>query len=108
MSSCGCREAGCPHVSFSDRAVAEGEYRARTARQKGLHQKFVVRRTDGTNRKGEKHHGCDYFVLELTHDTFAAAALLAYADACETEYPELAADLRESAASGRLAYRGRI
>lgn len=61
---------------------------------KGLHHKFNVVRTDGTSAPGGKHDGCDYFVLDLTHDKFAAAALAAYADACASEYPRLAADLR--------------
>lgn len=41
-----------------------------------------------------KHYGCEYFVLDLAHDKFAAPALEAYADACEKEYPLLAADIR--------------
>lgn len=57
--------------------------------------KFRVRRTDGRDAPGCKHDGCAYFVLDLTHDGYAAAAALAYADACEAEYPKLANSIRE-------------
>ena len=62
-------------------------------RQQGLFHKFNVTRTDGTSAPGQKHHGCDYFVLDLTHDTFAIPAIKAYAKACRKEYPALAADI---------------
>lgn len=61
---------------------------------KGLYEKYLVMRHDGSSRDGGKHHGCDYFVLDWTHDRFAIPAALAYADACEAEFPELARDLR--------------
>lgn len=61
---------------------------------RGLYNKFDVRRTDGSSAPGEKHHNCEYFVLDLDHDKHAVAAINAYADSCESEYPELAADLR--------------
>jgi|GEM_PF-3065583 len=67
---------------------------ARPAPAKGLYQKFNVSRTDGTDAPAGKHHGCDYFVLDLTHDPFAIPAIAAYAAACEAKHPELAADLR--------------
>lgn len=60
----------------------------------GLFRKFNVARTDGTDAPGGKHHGCEYFVLDLTHDPHAVAAVLAYADACAPTHPFLAADLR--------------
>ena len=64
-------------------------------RNRGLYGKFVVTRTDGRDAFGEKHDGCDYFVLDLTHDKHAIPAVLAYADACERDgYTELARDLR--------------
>lgn len=66
---------------------------ADTAR--GLYNKFrSIERTDGTSAPGEKHDGCAYFVLDLTHDPYAVPALTRYAEACEQEYPALAADLR--------------
>ncbi len=60
----------------------------------GIYDKFRIERTDGKSRPGRKHDGCTYFVLDITHDPFAVPALLAYADSCEAEYPELAADCR--------------
>jgi hypothetical protein len=69
---CGCREAMCPHVPFP-------AFRKRVA------------------RPPEKHARCRYYVLDLDHDRFAAPALLAYAAACEVEFPALAADLRRLA-----------
>ncbi len=67
----------------------------------GLYPKFHVGRTDLSHLPGRKHHGCEYFVLDLTHDKHARAALLAYADSCESEFPILAADLRKKAAEHR-------
>lgn len=63
----------------------------------GMYEKFIVRRTDGTDGAGQKHEGCLYFVLDTTHDRFAIPALEAYAEACASEYPLLAADVRELA-----------
>jgi len=63
-------------------------------KSRGLYGKFHIERTDGKSAPGEKHNGCDYFVLDLTCDPHAAPALRAYADSCEADYPQLAADLR--------------
>lgn len=63
-------------------------------RNQGLYDKFVVRRTDGTDGPGGKHADCEYFVLDLTHDPFARAALVSYAEACRKEFPSLYRDLR--------------
>lgn len=63
-------------------------------KSRGIYGKFVVRRTDGLSEYGMKHYGCEYFVLDIDHDQFAIPALRAYADACEAEYPLLAADIR--------------
>jgi hypothetical protein len=60
---------------------------------RGLYHKFSIERTDGTSQLGGKHHGCEYFVLDLTHDKFAGPALRAYAEACKDEYPLLYRDL---------------
>jgi hypothetical protein len=66
--------------------------------QQGLYNKFNVSRTDGSDKRGGKHHGCDYFVLDITHDPLAVPALLAYADAAkEFGYLDLAADLEAKA-----------
>lgn len=59
-----------------------------------LHRKFIVHRTDGQSAPGRKHDGCDYFVLDMTHDPYALRAVLAYAHACEATHPTLAHDLR--------------
>lgn len=60
---------------------------------RGLYHKFNIERTDGKSRPGEKHDGCDYFVLDLDHDEFAYVALQAYANACKKKYPLLYEDL---------------
>lgn len=65
---------------------------------RGFYDKFNVDRIDGTDSRGEKHEGCEYFVLDLTHDPFAWPALRAYADACREEYPLLATDLEKKLA----------
>lgn len=65
---------------------------------RGIYDKFIVRRTDGQSYAGKKHHGCSYFVLDLDHDPFARAAILAYAMKCGIEYPKLADDLTAKAA----------
>lgn len=64
------------------------------AERQGLFRKFDVRRVDGTDKPGGKHHGCLYFVLDVSHDQYARAALTAYAAACEATHPALATDLR--------------
>lgn len=61
---------------------------------RGAYEKFTVKRMDGTDEPGGKHHGCAYFVLDLEHDEHAWSALSAYADSCEHEFPLLARDLR--------------
>lgn len=61
----------------------------------GLNQnKFHVSRTDGSTEPGGKHALCQFYVLDLEHDRFSRPALRAYADACERDYPDLAADIR--------------
>ncbi len=64
------------------------------AERQGLFRKFVVGRVDGSDKPGGKHHGCTYFVLDVDHDPCARLALAAYAAACESTHPTLAADLR--------------
>ena len=66
-------------------------------RTRGLYEKFMVERRDGSSDPGGKHHDCEYYVLDLDHDPHAAPALEAYAASCEREYPALAADLRAKA-----------
>lgn len=62
----------------------------KAANEQGLFRKFDIRRTDGSDQPGGKHEGCDYFVLDVTHDPYAIPALGAYAKACATTHPELA------------------
>ncbi len=88
IEMCNCREADCPHEPFLGRV---------TDKRKGLYSRYWVRRLDGSSGEGEKHEHCTYFVLDWQHDPFAIPAALAYADACESEYPELAKDLRRMA-----------
>lgn len=59
----------------------------------GLYPKFVVRRTDPEAEA--RHQGCALFVLDVTHDPHARAAVLAYAESCQGTKPGLASDLRQ-------------
>jgi hypothetical protein len=43
--------------------------------KRGLYGKFRVTRSDGSSGAGGRHERCKYFVLDLTHDQFAKAAL---------------------------------
>jgi len=67
----------------------------KTDKNRGLYGKFIIERADGRSAPGKKHHGCDYYVLDLTHDKYAPYAIAAYAMACKGEFPALAADLFE-------------
>lgn len=67
----------------------------------GLFNKFNVSRTDGRDEPGEKHHGAEYFVLDMA-DKFAIPVLTAYAEACKHEYPVLSADLFRKASEKEL------
>lgn len=75
----------------------------RPAERQGLFRKFDVRRTDGSDTPGGKHDGCEYFVLDVTHDAHAKAALAAYASAVEATHPALASDMRDRYALSALA-----
>jgi len=69
--------------------------------KRGLYNKFrSIERRDGEHMPGGKHYDCKYFVLDLTHDKHAKAAVLAYAESCKDEYPLLAHDLRTQAILG--------
>lgn len=69
-------------------------------RTRGIYHKFKVTRTDGSSEPGEKHHECDYFVLDVNHDPHAKAALLAYSLSCKMDYPLLSQDVRAMAIFG--------
>lgn len=62
-------------------------------KMRGLYNKFVVTRIDGSSGYSMKHEDCEYFVLDMSHDPYASVALDAYATACKNEYPLLARDL---------------
>jgi hypothetical protein len=64
--------------------------------ERGLYEKFFVSRNDGQSVVGGKHDGCAYFVLDVTHDPHAIAALTAYAASCEDDFPALASDIRST------------
>jgi hypothetical protein len=74
-------------------------------RQTGLIDRFTVARTDGKSAPGEKHDGCVYFVLDLSHDPHAKAAVAAYAESCEVDYPALSRDLHLAVAAMPLPTR---
>jgi hypothetical protein len=69
--------------------------RTKPSTEQGLFRKFEVRRTDGSDAPGGKHCGCEYFVLDVTHDQHATAALMAYATAAQATHPLLVADMRD-------------
>lgn len=64
---------------------------------RGLYRKFKVERTDSKSAPSEKHHGCEYFVLDMDHDKHARAAIEGYVQSLEKsgEFPLLAVDLRQ-------------
>lgn len=68
----------------------------------GIYHKFNVTRVDGAHQPGHKHDGCKYFVLDLTHDKHAPAAMAAYAESCRENYPALAHDCASYAASAGI------
>lgn len=73
--------------------------------ERGLYGKYEVHKLRRTVRRFEGSSGTvttiervdpgPVFVLAYTTDPHAAVALAAYAKSCETDYPKLAADLRE-------------
>lgn len=81
-----------PVEQFAPSPLTERDYDLHEHEQ-GLYSKFDVRRVDGSSEPGGKHHDCEYFVLDMTHNQHARAALRAYADACASTHPELSADL---------------
>lgn len=73
-------------------------------KEKGLYNKFDISRTDGQSDVGNKHFGCEYFVLDLTHDEHAIPALEAYAkSAMSGGYKLLAKDLMKRVSSMKAA-----
>lgn len=64
----------------------------------GIYRKYLVKRL---RDREHKHRRCEFFVLDLMHDPFAAPALEAYAAACEKTHAPLATDLRIKASDVR-------
>ncbi len=90
---------GIPRGKVANCVWITREERTMSDKAQGLYNKFRVERTDGKSAPGERHDGCEYFVLDLTHDPYAIPAIEAYIDACAGEYPLLASDLFEKIAS---------
>lgn len=97
IAPCGCHpdeacEQCCP-VAPSAQCIHPERDTSKPAEAQGLFRKFNVTRTDGSDQPGGKHHGCEYFVLDVDHDQHAKAALQAYAASCAQSHPQLSADL---------------
>jgi hypothetical protein len=60
---------------------------------RGLHDKYEIKRVDGTDKPGGKHENCRLFPLDLDHDPAARVAAKAYAEACRETRPNLAHEL---------------
>jgi hypothetical protein len=60
----------------------------------GPQERYEVIRKDGSSTPGGKHHGCEFWVLDLDHDKHSVPAVVAYAASCESDLPQLARDLR--------------
>lgn len=70
----------------------------------GIYRKFNVSRTDGRDQPGGDRAGAEYFVLDLTYDPFAIAALRLYAAAVRSEYPDLSNDLQQKTAGASAPF----
>jgi hypothetical protein len=85
------------HVDSLRQAFVEAK-REYEKRLRGLYEKFIVLRSDERDAPGQKHHGCKYFVLDLTCDPHAIPAIRAYAESCRQDgYGVLADDLEARA-----------
>ena len=70
-----------------------------SASTRGLYDKYEIRRNEGGDvEPGDKHYKCRYFVLDLTHDPLAKAAIIAYLLQLPLSSP-LRQDLTEALAS---------
>ena len=85
-----------PQNASADGTAERGENKMDEKRT-GIYKKYNVKRMDGGNEPGRKHEHCLYFVLDLDHDVHSTAAILAYANSCEEDFPLLAIDLRNIA-----------
>lgn len=64
-----------------ERRTADGQPRGACLDSLDDEPRYRVTRNDGRDAEGEKHHGCRYFVLDLTHDPKAAGLAAVYFDA---------------------------
>lgn len=79
----------CPHCNWAEKVPAPVP-----DTERGLYGKYLVFKAGGD--MVPMTDPC--FVLRYNTDPHARAALAAYADSCEAEYPQLAADLRQKLA----------
>lgn len=68
---------------------------AKKTNHKGLYKKYIAHRLDGLDLLPDNKHsgGCEYFVLDLSHDPAARKAAIKYAGFVIAEKPDLAHDL---------------
>jgi hypothetical protein len=59
-----------------------------------LQQKYYVERIDERDRAGGDRVDSKYFVLDYVHDPYSVPALEAYSQACDQDFPNLAAEIR--------------
>jgi hypothetical protein len=64
-------------------------------KNEGLYNKYYVERNDGRDSIGQDRENAVYFVLDITYDKYARVALMAYACACQKDYPKLADDISD-------------
>lgn len=87
-----CKSPAAPIGNKAEQSFPERDLTI-PAEQQGLFRKFEVRRVDGSDAPGGKHHGCRYFVLDMDHDPHAPTTLRAYAISCADTHLDLSADL---------------
>lgn len=85
------------------------------AAEKGLFDKYYIRRTDEQDAPGCRHDNCELFVMDITHDIHAQDAMLFYARQVAAIKPQLALDIMEKVMKargqwgrGRTAWKGSI
>lgn len=80
-------------MSSMDNSIISPEDQKRREMDRGLYDKFIVKRIDADPTG--KHRDCWYFVLDLEHDPYAYAALDQYANSCLDKYPVLSYELKQ-------------
>ena len=99
-SSLGCRWVGLPYQMLQE-IVQNHCLNVEDWAQNGL---SVANSVQTKLRDENIHlvHGCEYFVLPITNNKHAAAALVAYAESCANDHPELSASLIDRFADARI------